>query len=163
MFVGRDAAYCVLDHPDSGLRSNLTLSCPLERGQVKGEAFEDVEHLFEHAFGILKQAPKSTPAIIPYKPTTEAEDLWQLATMLFEVFKVPAIRFVNEAVLASLAAEMTTGVVVDIGESGIYVTPIFEGYALNDSVRSERVGGQDLTKYLDYMLLSRSNEAYNQL
>ena len=32
VFVGGDALYCCLEHPDRGLRSNLTLSCPLNRG-----------------------------------------------------------------------------------------------------------------------------------
>lgn len=77
--------------------------------------------------------------------------------------QVPAVRMANEAELCALAAEVTNGVVVDIGESGIYVTPIFDGFPISEAVQSEACGGADITNYLDYMLLSRTNESYNQM
>lgn len=77
--------------------------------------------------------------------------------------QVSAIRLVNEAQLAALALDVTTGVVVDVGESGVYVTPIFDGVPVPEAARSERCGGGHLTRYLDYMLLSRTNETYNQM
>lgn len=58
---------------------------------------------------------------------------------------------------------MTTGVLVDVGESGVYVTPIFEGFPVAKTVRSVPCGGGDLTRYLDYMLISRTNEQFNQM
>ena len=70
---------------------------------------------------------------------------------------------VNEAQLSALATETTTGVLVDIGEAGISVTPIFYGCPVASGVRSETCGGGDVTKYLDHMLLSRTNEQFNQM
>ncbi|CAM9856496.1 unnamed protein product [Choristocarpus tenellus] len=165
LFVGGDAWYCVMDHPDSGLRSKLNLSCPMERGHVTSveDASRDVERLWEHAYMLLKQDSSQVPIILPYKPTATPDELWQMVSVLFEVLKVPAVRLANEATLATMAAGIRTGVVVDLGESGVYVTPVYEGYPLTESVRAEKVGGGDLTKYLDYMLLSRTNEQFNQL
>lgn len=87
-FVGGDAWYCCLDHPDSGLRSKLTLSCPLERGRVKlrdgSLASEDTEKLLDHAFGLLRQEPTAAPTMVTYKPTATAEEVWEVASMLME-------------------------------------------------------------------------------
>lgn len=77
--------------------------------------------------------------------------------------QVPAIRMVNEAQLAALAVGVKVGVIVDIGESGVSVTPIFDGCPVPPAVRSESCGGGDVTKFLDYMLLSRTNENFNQM
>lgn len=77
--------------------------------------------------------------------------------------QVPAIRMVNEARLAALAVELSTGLLVDIGESGFTITPIFDGCPVAPGVRSESCGGRDVTRFLDCMLLSRTNEQYNQM
>lgn len=92
VFVGGDAWYCCMDHPDSGLRSKLRLSCPLERGRIKprdgGLTSDDVERLLEHACGILKQEPTSTPVLVTYKPTAQPEEIWDVAAILMETLRV---------------------------------------------------------------------------
>lgn len=77
--------------------------------------------------------------------------------------QVPAIRLVNQAQLIALAVDVYTGVLVDIGESGLSVTPIYGGCPVAPAVRAEPCGGADVTKFLDYMLLSRTNEQFNQM
>lgn len=77
--------------------------------------------------------------------------------------QVPAVRLVNEAQLSALAGGLMNGVVVDIGESGTYVTPIFDGLPVRHAMQSQPCGGLDVTHYLDSMLLSRSNEEFNQM
>ena len=70
---------------------------------------------------------------------------------------------VNEAELAALAVGSTTGVLVDVGESGFSVTPIFGGCPIAPGARWEACGGADLTEYMDSMLHSRANEQFNQM
>lgn len=70
---------------------------------------------------------------------------------------------VHEGRLAALAVGVKTGIVIDIGESGLSVTPIFDGCPVAPAVRSESCGGGDVTSFLDYMLLSRTNEQFNQM
>ena len=70
---------------------------------------------------------------------------------------------VNEAQVAALAVGLTTGVLVDIGESGFSVTPIFDGCPVAPGARWEACGGADITKFMDIMLHSRANEQFNQM
>ncbi|CAM9117623.1 unnamed protein product [Choristocarpus tenellus] len=159
LFVGGDAWYCTMEHPDRGLRSKLKLSFPMEQGLPT----PDVERLWGHAYRLLKQSPDLAPLVLPYKPTATWEELWPMVWFLFSTLEVPAIRLISEATLAAKAAGVRTGVVVDLGESGVYVSPVFEGCPLTESVRTHKVGGGCLTRYLEYMLLSRANEHFNQL
>ena len=77
--------------------------------------------------------------------------------------QVPLIRMVNEAEVAALAVGLSTGVLVDIGESGFSVTPIFEGCPVAPGARWEACGGADVTEFMDTMLHSRANEQFNQM
>ncbi|CBJ28578.1 TiTiN family member (ttn-1) [Ectocarpus siliculosus] len=162
VFVGGDAWYCCLDHPSIALRSKLRLSCPMRR-RDQPPSREDTERLADHAYGLLKQDSSLSPTLLTYKPTATVDEVLALASVLLEVHRVPAIRMVNEAQLAALAVGVKVGVIVDIGESGVSVTPIFDGFPVPPAVRSECCGGGDVTKFLDYMLLSRTNEHFNQM
>ena len=92
VFVGGDALYCCLEHPDSGLRSNLTLSCPLNRGRVRprdgGVSSDDVERLLGHGFGLVKREPTRTPTLVTYKSTSTPDEVRDLAAILLESFEV---------------------------------------------------------------------------
>ncbi|CAN0416583.1 unnamed protein product, partial [Ectocarpus sp. 12 AP-2014] len=162
VFVGGDAWYCCLDHPSIALRSKLRLSCPMRR-RDQPPSREDTERLADHAYGLLKQDSSLSPTLLTYKPTATVDEVLAVASVLLEVHRVPAIRMVNEAQLAALAVGVKVGVIVDIGESGVSVTPIFDGFPVPPAVRSECCGGGDVTKFLDYMLLSRTNEHFNQM
>eukprot|EP00903_Cladosiphon_okamuranus_P005875 g5811.t1 len=161
VFVGGDAWYCCLDHPSIALRSQLRLTCPMQHGKTPTR--EDTDRLVDHAYGLLDQDSGSTPTLLAYKPTATMEEVLGLASVLLEAHRVPAIRMVNEAQLIALAVEVSNGVLVDIGESGLSVTPIFDGCPVAPAVRFEPCGGADVTKFLDYMLLSRTNEQFNQM
>lgn len=50
----------------------------------------------------------------------------------------------------------TTGIVLDCGDSVTFSTPIYEGYSLPHSVLRSKIGGRDLTNYLQ-ILLSQSS------
>ncbi|CAM9444507.1 unnamed protein product, partial [Hapterophycus canaliculatus] len=161
VFVGGDAWYCCLDHPSIALRSKLRLACPLQKGQRPGR--EDMDRLMDHAYGLLKQDSGFAPTLLTYKATATVEEVLGLASVLLEAHRVPAIRMVHEARLAALAVGVKTGVIVDIGESGLSATPVFDGCPVAPAVRSESCGGGDVTSFLDYMMLSRTNESFNQM
>lgn len=79
------------------------------------------------------------------------------------MLQVPAVRLVNEALLAALATGIKNGILVDVGESGVSVTPIFEGFPVSRASQWESCGGGDMSRYLDHMLVSRTNEHYTQM
>lgn len=84
-------------------------------------------------------------------------------TIFRKYIQVPAIRMVCQAQLSALAVHLSIGVLIDIGESGLSVTPIFDGVPVATGVRAASCGGLDVTRFLDYMLLSRTNEQFNQM
>ena len=74
---------------------------------------------------------------------------------MFEYLNSPAIFFGPAGVLSLYSTGKTTGVVLDIGDSGCQVTPIYEGLGLHHSILGSSIGGRRTTDVLQ-KLLTRS-------
>lgn len=91
------------------------------------------------------------------------ENSWTLFPPNNYKLQVSTFRVVNEATLSALAVRMISGVIVDIGESGVYVTPIFQQLPIREASEFQPCGGQAMTNFMDYMLTSRATEQYNNI
>ncbi|CAN0506211.1 unnamed protein product, partial [Laminaria digitata] len=68
--------------------------------------------------------------------------------VLFETLSTPAVHMALQPVLALYACGPSSGLVVDVGESGTQVAPIFDGFVLERGVRQINLGGRDVTRNL---------------
>lgn len=75
------------------------------------------------------------------------------AEILFEEMQVPAAFWAKQAMLSAFAVGKSTALVVDIGESGITVGPVYEGYCLQKNTKKYHdVGGQFLNRQVARVL-----------
>ncbi len=72
--------------------------------------------------------------------------------MLFETFNVPALYMSVQAVLSLYASGRTTGIVLDAGDGVSHAVPVYEGFAITNSVQRIDVAGRDVTEYLQTLL-----------
>jgi len=73
---------------------------------------------------------------------------YDLGCYIFALPRVRAACVLDTAVLALRAAELSTGLVVDIGASSTRVVPVFEKHVLTHAARMCNFGGEDLTDYM---------------
>ena len=71
---------------------------------------------------------------------------------MFETFNVPALYTSIQAVLSLYASGRTTGIVLDAGDGVSHVVPVYEGFAINNSIRRIDVAGRDVTEELQKLL-----------
>lgn len=74
------------------------------------------------------------------------------AQILFETFNVPALYASIQAVLSLYASGRTTGIVLDSGDGVSHAVPVYEGFAMPNSIRRIDVAGRDVTEYLQTLL-----------
>lgn len=89
---------------------------------------------------------------VPLNPRPARE---KMAELLFEIFNVPAVYTSAQAVLALYATDRLTGLVLDIGDGGAYVSPIYEGFLLSHAVEYIDITGEGVTRYLQRLLRQR--------
>jgi len=103
----------------------------------------------------IKVAPEEHPLVLTenvLNPKANREKATQIA---FETFNVPAFYLVDTATLSLLSYGITTGIVLEFGESTCAAVPIYEGCPLKHAVRVLDIGGRDLTDYCMKILTER--------
>ena len=73
---------------------------------------------------------------------------------MFEMFSVPALYVVIQAILSLYASGNTSGLVVDVGDGVTHCVPVYEGYAMDHGIKRMNLAGRDLTSYLQVGCLS---------
>ena len=74
------------------------------------------------------------------------------AQILFETFNVPALYSSVQAVLSLYASGKTTGLVLDSGDGVSHAVPVYQGFAIPNSIRRIDVAGRDVTEQLQLQL-----------
>lgn len=65
---------------------------------------------------------------------------------------MPALYTSIQAVLSLYASGRTTGIVLDAGDGVSHAVPVYEGFAITNSIQRIDVAGRDITEYLQTLL-----------
>ena len=65
---------------------------------------------------------------------------------------MPALYTSVQAVLSLYASGKTTGIVLDSGDGVSHAVPVFQGFAIPNSIRRIDVAGRDVTEHLQQLL-----------
>ena len=79
----------------------------------------------------------------------------KLVECMFETFGFNGVHCSIQAVLTLYAQGLLTGVVVDSGDGVTHIVPVYEGFALPQSIRRLDVAGRHLTEYMIKLLQLR--------
>ena len=77
------------------------------------------------------------------------------AEIFFEYFNSPSLYMGNQGMLGLFSTGITKGVVVDSGEGGTHVVPLYEGYISPYSLNKTDISGKDITNYLHKLLVEK--------
>jgi len=90
----------------------------------------------------------------PLNPKANREKMVQI---MFEILNAPAVYINISSVSALYASGRTTGLVLEIGDSGTYSVPIYEGYALPHAIIRLDLAGAEITEYLVKILAEKGH------
>ena len=111
--------------------------------------FDVLEELLEKLVGKhLQLNAQDTPLIFTENSIHQKELRLKLTEHLFEKFRLPAIFFCKDSVLASFACGRSTALVLDIGNEQTLASPVHDGYTLQKCVLKHDLGGQTISNML---------------
>ncbi|KAK4552597.1 centractin- actin- protein of the dynactin complex [Recurvomyces mirabilis] len=133
------------------LRGLLKIRYPLEHGIVTD--WDDMERIWQYVYtDELKTLSEEHPVLLTEAPLNPRQNRDTAAQVLFETFNVPALYTSIQAVLSLYASGRTTGVVLDAGDGVSHAVPVYEGFAITNSIRRIDVAGRDITEHLQTLL-----------
>lgn len=100
----------------------------------------------------LKVLSEEHPLLITEAPLNPLKNREIMSQILFETFNVPSLYIAVQAVMALYASGRTTGVVLDSGDGVSHAIPVFDGFAIHNSIRRIDIAGRDITEYLQWLL-----------
>ncbi|KAL8841354.1 MAG: hypothetical protein Q9170_000985 [Blastenia crenularia] len=132
------------------LRGLLKIRYPLEHGIVTD--WDDMERIWQFVYTEeLKTLSEEHPVLLTEPPLNPRTNRDTAAQLLFETFNVPAIYTSIQAVLSLYASGRTTGVVLDAGDGVSHAVPVYEGFAMPNSIRRIDVAGRDVTEQMQLL------------
>ena len=128
-------------------RGLLNMVAPIQNRRIVD--FEAMEKLWHHSiYEALKTTPDDNSVLLTESCEYSDEDRKKIAEIFFEGFNVPSLYIGNQGALALFSTGSTKGVVLDSGEGGTHIIPVFEGYISPYSILSSPISGKEITKKL---------------
>ncbi|KZZ93453.1 actin CyI [Ascosphaera apis ARSEF 7405] len=133
------------------VRGLLKIRYPLEHGIVTD--WDDMEKIWQWVYEVeLKTLSEEHPVLLTEPPLNPRTNRETAAQILFEQFNIPALYTSIQAVLSLYASGRTTGIVLDSGDGVSHAVPVFEGFAMPNSIRRIDIAGRDVTEHLQLLL-----------
>lgn len=132
------------------LRGLLKIRYPLEHGIVTD--WDDMEKIWTHVYAEMNSHSEEHPVLLTEAPLNPRANRDTAAEILFEQFNVPALYTSIQAVLSLYASGRTTGIVLDSGDGVSHAVPVYEGFAVTNSIRRIDVAGRDVTEEMQRLL-----------
>ncbi|KAH3756072.1 actin, cytoplasmic 2 [Pelomyxa schiedti] len=127
---------------------------PIDRGTVVN--WDNMEKIWHHTFEkVLGVEPEEYPVLLTDSPLPCRPDREKMTQIMFETFNTPGMFVANPAVLSLYGSERTSGIVVDSGYGLTHAVPVYEGYALPNTIRRLNFAGRDLTDHMMTILTER--------
>eukprot|EP01090_Pellita_catalonica_P001357 TRINITY_DN11069_c0_g1_i1.p1 TRINITY_DN11069_c0_g1~~TRINITY_DN11069_c0_g1_i1.p1 ORF type:complete len:451 (+),score=35.35 TRINITY_DN11069_c0_g1_i1:83-1354(+) len=115
---------------------------------TSGDFAQIMYHTYHDHGYLYCQCPDEYPLFVTVNPHGAVYPLEKQAEFFFEDFNVPSLFFSSTGPLPLYAIGKSTGIVVDVGDGGTYVTPVVDGYIIKSAVIRAPYGGADVTNHL---------------
>ncbi|CAG2233247.1 ACTB_G1 [Mytilus edulis] len=147
---------CFVGDEAQNKRGILKMTYPIEHGIITN--WDDMEKLWYHTFyNELRVVPEQHPVILTEAPMNPKANREKMTEFFVESLNVPAFYVAIPAVLSLYASGRTTGIVFDSGDGVSHAVPIYEGYAIPNTIKRSELAGRDLTAYLQRILPEKTH------
>merc|ERR1711872_117143 len=138
-------------------RGILTLRYPVKNGII--EDWEGMEQVWRHAFvDELRIKSEGTNILLTEAPLNPTVNRVRMGKTLFEKFSAGNMQISIQAVLSLYASGRTTGLIYDSGDGVTHFVPVYEGYALKNSIDRIDIAGREITQYFAKLMTDNNTK-----
>ncbi|MGV9173926.1 MAG: hypothetical protein ACOC44_17230 [Promethearchaeia archaeon] len=123
---------------------------PIKNGKI--DDWTLFKKIADYIFYVLRVDPTLVNILYSIHPLFPHQDLEKLFQLFLEDYQCMAFYPVLDSMLTLYSGGFETGLVVEIGDSGTRIVPIYEGYKLEHAIRIINIGGKILTKRMEDLL-----------
>ncbi|MBD3211681.1 MAG: hypothetical protein GF311_03660 [Candidatus Lokiarchaeota archaeon] len=119
---------------------------PIEQGRITDWTY--FERIMDYIFYNLRVDPTVVNILFAVHPLFPRAELERLFELFLENYQCMAFYPVLDPMLTLYSGGFQTGLVVEIGDSGTRITPIYESFKLDHAIETLEIGGRILTRYM---------------
>ena len=124
-----------------------TFRSPIDNRTITN--FENMERIWDALFKEeLKISPESHPFLVSGSPFNKEENRKRELQIFMEKYQVPSYCPAFSTSLALYNAGLTSGIVIDAGESTTDIAPVFECFTMTHLLQRVDVGGRHVNEYM---------------
>ena len=132
----------------------VELNYPMQHRTITN--WDDMERVWQHAFyNELRLDPEGYPVLLTEPVMNANSERAKTQEIMFEGFNAPALYQLEQGIAVIYSCGTTTGIVLDCGDGGTHVVPVWEGIRLPHAVQRADVGGRALNGYMAKILTER--------
>ena len=144
----------MVDDEIAPVQNYLQISRPIENGIIVNE--EDTSFLYDYILdrklGLSQVDLKYRKLLMTCPPEDTKKNKTKQCEIIFEKIGLGYLNFESKAKMSLCSSTEESGVVLDSGFDNIYITPIYENYVINKSIKKLDIGGKHITDYLIKLL-----------
>ena len=133
---------------------------PIEHGVIKD--FDCFNIIISKIFKMLGIEPEDQNLILTEPSLNSISSRRDLFGYMFEAFKIKNLFIANQALLSLYSTGKLTGIVVESGAGVTQIAPIFNTRVSTYAVNRIDFGGNELSEYLNRLLLSEKNFQFDK-
>ena len=138
-------------------RGILTLRYPVKNGII--EDWEGMIKVWKHAFtNELRIKSEGSNILLTEAPLNPIANRVLMAKTLFEKFGAGNMQISIQAVLSLYASGRTTGLIYDSGDGVTHFVPVYEGYALKQSIERIDIAGREITGFMAQLMADNNTK-----
>ncbi len=159
-YIGSGAKWVYVgEEAEKAPRGLYTRKRPIEQGIITH--MDSMESIWHHAiYEKLQMDPERYPILMTEDVLNPPAVREKTAQVVFETFGAPAFYMLPAPVCTLMACGMDTGLVVESGEGGTQVVPVYFGHTMRYAVVKTDFGGKAVTESL--LRLLKAKEKLNQ-
>lgn len=123
---------------------------PIDNGRI-GD-WKHFTKIMDYIFYSLRVDPTLVNVLYSIHPSFPRDELQKLFELFLEHYQCMAFYPVLDSQMTLYSGGFQTGLVIEIGDSGTRIVPIYKGFKIEHAIQNLEMGGKVLTKYMEKIL-----------